>query len=160
MRQAYYAGEEALARLLESLDADDIYAAVRRERGSEYCNLSTHPDAEPALREPRPAASPRAFLQPARERVAAYTAEGPVEEGCCPACGQRALVGLRACDLKAIAYLDKVLREGEVADPFYEVRRESDLVIAVDCVAPHEDQSGTRLEVPFTWRPGEVMAMA
>ena len=99
--------------MLEAAEAEEVFAAVRRERGVEYCNLRAHPDETLALREPRPAASPKAFLQPVRERVAVYSAAGVDADRSCPACGRRVLVGLRACDLKAVEYLDKVFREGD-----------------------------------------------
>ena len=136
--KAYFATEEALRRLLESIEAPSVYASVRRERGPEYCNLRRVPEAELALRQPRPSASPKSFLQPVKERVAVYTAEGSSPEESCPACGERVLVGLRGCDVKAIEYLDKVFREGDFADPFYEARRQADVLITVDCVEPHE----------------------
>ena len=138
MRKTYYCGEGSLVRLLESLDTADVYAAVRREHGPEYCNLRKMPDAKPALREPRPSASPKAFLQPARERVAVYDRQGAVEAESCPTCADRTLLGLRGCDLKAIEYLDKVFREGEFTDPFYEARRRAEILITVDCVQPHK----------------------
>jgi ferredoxin len=139
VKKAYFASEPALRKLLESLEAEAVYASVRRERGAEYCNLKRAPaEAELALRDPRPSASPKSFLQPAKERVAVYSAEGVNEEESCPACGERVLVGMRGCDVKAMEYLDKVFREGEFADPFYEARRAADVLITVDCVAPHE----------------------
>jgi len=139
VRATCFADENGLARLLQAADADEVFAAVRRERGPQYCNLRAHPEAELALREPRPSASPKAFLLPIKERVAVYSAAGIDAEGSQPVCGRRALVGLRACDLKAIAYLDKVFREGDVVDPFYEARRQTELLISVDCVAVHEN---------------------
>jgi len=135
----YYAGEAGLARLLEAVEADKVFATVRRERGIEYCNLRARPDETLALREPRPSASPKAFLQPLRERVAVYSSAGVDAEQSRPECARRALVGLRACDLKAIAYLDKVFREGDFTDPFYEARRQTELLVSVDCVAVHEN---------------------
>ncbi len=55
-----------------------------------------------------------------------------------PPAQRRLLVGLRACDLKAIAYLDKVFLEGDVADPFYAARRRGERIVSVDCTAVHE----------------------
>ncbi len=139
MSETLFLSEDGLARLLEAVKASEVYAAVRRERGPEYCHLQKVPEAELALREPRPSSSPKAFLQPAKERVAVYTNEGFDAEASRPVCEDRALVGLRACDLVAIAYLDKVFREGDFKDPFYEARRESELLVSVDCVAVHEN---------------------
>jgi formate hydrogenlyase subunit 6/NADH:ubiquinone oxidoreductase subunit I len=140
VRKTYWCDEQALLAILGSLDAADVYATVRRERGPEYCNLrKTEGEADLALREARPSASPKSFLQPARERVAAYDSQGVDAEASCPACGKRALVGLRGCDIKAIEYLDKVFREGDVRDPFYEARRRDDILVTVDCVKAHEN---------------------
>ncbi len=44
-----------------------------------------------------------------------------------------ALLGLRACDLAAIAIQDRVLRDGPTADPTYASRRSDLLVVAVQC---------------------------
>jgi len=134
-----YATEEGLARLLEAVEADEVFAPVCRAGGIEYCNVRARPQEELALREPRPSASPKAFLQPARERVAVYSASGVDTERSRPEVGRRVLLGLRACDLKAIQYLDKVFREGDFTDPFYEARRRNELLISVDCVAVHEN---------------------
>jgi len=139
MAKTFYVSEEGLARLLKAIGSDNVYAAVRRERGPEFCRLDKVPDAELALRQPRPSSSPKALLQPARERVAVYTLEGADETESCPVCGRRALVGLRACDLEAIKYLDKVFAEGECADPFYQGRRRAEVLISSDCVAIHEN---------------------
>ena len=94
----YYCGEDSLLAILGSLEAADVYATVRREKGPEYSNLRRVEDAELALRDPRPSASPKSFLLPAKERVAAYDSKGVDEKVSCPACGERVLVGLRGCD--------------------------------------------------------------
>ena len=100
--------------------------------------LDKVPDAALALRQPRPVSSPKAFLQPARERVAVYSlaATGEAEAGA--VCEPHVLLGLRGCDLKAIEYLDKVFLEGEFRDPFYAARRRAQTVITVDCAEAHE----------------------
>ncbi|MBE3069909.1 MAG: 4Fe-4S dicluster domain-containing protein, partial [Planctomycetes bacterium] len=134
-----YLSEDGLARLLKALGEAEVYAPVRRERGPEFARLEKVPGAELALRQPRPSASPKAFLLPARERVAVYTCEGADEAESRPACAPRALVGLRACDLAAIRYLDKVFGGGDTADPFYQTRRAADMLVSTDCVAVHED---------------------
>jgi len=134
----FFLGERSLKRLLESIEAAEVYASVRRERSSEYCNVRQVPEAEVSLRQPRPSASPKSFLQPAKERVAVYSTAGTSAEESCPMCGERALVGLRGCDMKAMEYLDKVFRGGDFQDPFYDARRNADILITVDCVTPHE----------------------
>ena len=137
--KTFYVREADMVRLLQAIGPDEVYAAVRRPRGPEFSRLDKVPDAELALRQPRPSSSMKAFLQPVRERVAVYTREGVNETESCPACGRRALVGVRACDLEAIRYLDKVFAEGEGADPFYQSRRRAEVLLSVDCVAIHEN---------------------
>ena len=44
-----------------------------------------------------------------------------------------ALLGVRACDLAAIAIQDRVFAEGDFIDPTYKQRRDAALVIAVNC---------------------------
>lgn len=44
-----------------------------------------------------------------------------------------AFLGVRACEIAAIAIQDKVFLEGDWVDPHYKARRESALIIAVNC---------------------------
>lgn len=44
-----------------------------------------------------------------------------------------ALIGVRACELEAIAIQDRVLLGGEFVDSFYQSRRENIFVVAVNC---------------------------
>ncbi len=69
-----------------------------------------------------------------------------------------ALLGLRACDLHALARLDRVLMEG-YADPMYAERRRQALIIAVPCRNPGANcfclSMGTGPELP----PGFDLAL-
>jgi sulfhydrogenase subunit beta (sulfur reductase) len=58
-----------------------------------------------------------------------------VREPGLPAAPQ-AFVGVRSCDLHAIALQDRVFLEGEHPDPHYESRRSDVLVVAVNCSDP------------------------
>jgi hypothetical protein len=44
------------------------------------------------------------------------------------------LVGLRACELRALEYLDKVMLDGAFEDPLYHQRRRQTTAISCDCV--------------------------
>jgi ferredoxin len=44
-----------------------------------------------------------------------------------------AFVGVRSCELHAIAIQDRVLMEGDYPDPFYRARREGAFIVAVNC---------------------------
>ncbi|MFJ9898306.1 4Fe-4S dicluster domain-containing protein [Streptomyces sp. NPDC091280] len=79
------------------------------------------------------------FLHPAHERLwsADRTPEGQVaftaEE---PAAPSYAFLGVRPCDLRAIAIQDRVLAGGRYADSGYGRRRSGALLIAAECTEP------------------------
>ncbi|HEY7600255.1 MAG TPA: hypothetical protein VH741_10045, partial [Candidatus Limnocylindrales bacterium] len=50
-----------------------------------------------------------------------------------PAVAASAFLGVRACEIAALAVQDRVLREGPVADADYVARRRHNLVVAVEC---------------------------
>lgn len=50
-----------------------------------------------------------------------------------PASGKQAFLGVRACELSAIAIQDKVLLGGPYVDPIYEELRKNTLLVAVNC---------------------------
>lgn len=47
-----------------------------------------------------------------------------------------ALIGVRPCDLAAMAVLDRVFLAGPYVEPLYQARREAALVVAVNCTRP------------------------
>lgn len=53
-----------------------------------------------------------------------------------PAPQPLALIGVRACDLAALRIQDKVFLEGSRQDPYFQARRQSLLLIAVNCSHP------------------------
>ena len=53
-----------------------------------------------------------------------------------PAPARLALLGVRPCDLAALAILDRVYLEGPYVDPGYRARRAAALVVAVHCTEP------------------------
>ncbi|MCX6641650.1 MAG: 4Fe-4S dicluster domain-containing protein [bacterium] len=75
------------------------------------------------------------FLYPARERLLTTTRSrsGWKAEASAEPVQKMAFLGIRPCELQALAVLDKVLLEGTYADPVYRARRSQILVIAVNC---------------------------
>ncbi|MHC4295159.1 MAG: 4Fe-4S dicluster domain-containing protein [Planctomycetota bacterium] len=86
-----------------------------------------------ALRQPRSAQSPKGFFLPPAESMGRYGTDG--QSGVATETTQRVLLGVRACELRARNYLDKVMLSGEFDDPAYRARREATLIVSVDCVA-------------------------
>jgi ferredoxin len=102
------------------------YRLVRREDGAAFAH-SAGPQ------------SWKSFLHPARERLwsADRTPEGdlsftPHE----PDAPSYAFLGVRPCDLRAIAIQDRVLTGGRHADTGYGKRRSRALLIAAECTEP------------------------
>ncbi len=82
--------------------------------------------------------SPKGWLLPAEEVVWRATARDgawSLHEPA-PDPGGVALVGLRPCEVAAVATLDAVLAKGTVADPAYLRRRRATVLVAVECGAP------------------------
>ena len=75
------------------------------------------------------------FLHPADVRLwrAAKTADGFEMQDGPPAAERLAFLGVRACELAAIAIQDRVLLQGVHPDPIYRARREATLLIALQC---------------------------
>ena len=73
------------------------------------------------------------FLFPLCERTAVFP-----EPAQPPAAEPFAVFGLKDCDLRSIAVLDKVFLEDEFEDPFYAERRRNMFTIAADCCDPGE----------------------
>ena len=80
-------------------------------------------------------ASPKGSLHPAAITLLNARREGTVlqlQDGVPPP-AKLAFLGLRACELAAIAVQDRVLLGGAATDPVYRARREGALLIAVQC---------------------------
>ena len=80
----------------------------------------------------------KAFLFPPRERLWSAKRDGEsfsvIEQGIDEQ--KLAFVGVRSCDLHAIAIQDKVFCEGPFKDVRYEARRRSLFTVAVNCAEP------------------------
>lgn len=88
-----------------------------------------------ALSQPRPSQNPKGFFFPSAESVGRY---GSGSAATAVQAQPIVLLGLRACELRALKYLDKVLLGGDFQDPVYGARREVQTVVSVDCVEAGE----------------------
>lgn len=77
---------------------------------------------------------PRRLLWRAHGSSSDFTAEIPQEE-----VPRYAFVGVRPCELAAVAIQDRVHLEGEYVDPVYKARREQAVLIALNCAAPSDN---------------------
>jgi sulfhydrogenase subunit beta (sulfur reductase) len=81
--------------------------------------------------------SPKATFHPAQVELFRAKREGKllqIRDGASASAPARvAFLGVRACDLAAVAIQDRVLLGGTVQDPVYRARREGALFVAVQC---------------------------
>lgn len=76
------------------------------------------------------------FLFPPVQRLFQVTRDGLDIRTTPPDTTRRAFIGVRACEIQALAVQDKVFIEGPVADPHYRTRREHVFILAVNCAQP------------------------
>jgi len=127
--QAYFISQAELTALISSLLKDSIVIAPVSFQGKNILqpinegtagnvNLSGYRTIEPF----------KSFLFKITEKVAEYF---NVDQ---PASGKKLVfLGVRGCDLEALEVYDKVLGEGEFADPSYLANRQDILLIGADC---------------------------
>jgi len=109
----------------------DLY--VPKQTGPHYVYNRYDPseDEHVEVNNIRVCTPPKEFLFPLRELAAVFPE--PLES---KEIEPFAVFGLKDCDLRSIAILDKVFREKEFEDPFYVKRREKMFIISSDCSNP------------------------
>ncbi len=80
----------------------------------------------------RTAESCRPFFLPPKERVASF---GEIVH---KEISSQVLVGVKACDLHPLTTGDKIYRQGDFIDPFYDQRRNKTILISADCPYPED----------------------
>jgi len=122
-----------LKPLLDAI-AEKIELYVPKKAGEHYVysRYDAASDTDVELNNIRPCTPIKEFLQPGCELASISTGSAV------PEIKPFAIFGLKDCDLRSIAVLDKVFLEEEFNDPFYAARRESMFIIASDCFEPGE----------------------
>ncbi len=126
------------AIVLDSIDGvADLPEGVREEHGPGRYRLVTHPDHLLFAWAHGPDSAKR-FLFPARETLmTAERANGSLRAHVAPEDGRPlAFIGLRSCDLHAIAIQDRIFLDGPAPDRRYAGRRREAFFVGVNCSAP------------------------
>ncbi len=126
----FYLPKDKFVGWLSGLNGGTVFAPAATALGSWVRRFESDTDEPPALDKPRAAQSTKGFFLPPAETIARY---GPDAGSVAIAEGRNVLVGVRACELKAWKYLDKVMLEGDFDDPAYRARRENAVIISCDC---------------------------
>jgi len=127
----WFVPEEKLRGLLRGREGQLVFGPTKTA-GLSWLDAPGEDVSLEVLSEPRAAQSAKGFFLPAAELIARYGAD--VGDGAIAQATQVTLFGVRACELRARNYLDKVLLEGDFKDPAYIARREQTTVITSDCV--------------------------
>lgn len=142
----YYLPQDRLESWLDDLEqTHSVFVPTPEGRGIVFrCRtVTTEPDKESAVRpiclERRPTESPRHILFPRSEALLAFhtraSENGPqVELFEQEAPKPQIIVGLRQCDAKGFAVMDRVYMSGRYADPLYTARRRATILAVLDCV--------------------------
>ncbi len=128
-----YLGTAALAELLRSIARDyDIYAPY--QRGDAFIlrrlELDDGDDARVPWNPARLGESLKPLWFQSSKIVSRWAADGP-QPG--PRPRPRAILGAKACDLQALAIVDRVFREHEFSEPAWCQTRSQNLIISGDC---------------------------
>jgi len=71
----------------------------------------------------------KSFLYPPKEGVT-----HPLQAGL----KKTVILGVKACDLRAIAILDHIYLDPDYVDPFYKERRDNTILVSEDCTSPRD----------------------
>ncbi len=128
----YYIPESRLSDLASGSGGESTFIPHPTNRLAWLDTAGGEPADLSGLRQPRAAQSPKGVLFPPAESLGSYGASS----GAAAALdvGKCVIVGMRACELRARNYLDKVMLSGQFADPAYGKRREATVVVSTDCV--------------------------
>ncbi len=137
MAEPRFVPDAKLVDLLKGLPGGRKVVNVSSDETQVWADLGESDPSQVAagLRGPRPFNSFKGALMPATELVARYgKAEGdPLEE---ISDLTVAVIGVRGCECRAITYLDRIMLDEPMADPFYRTRRDNAFIVGVDCAVP------------------------
>ncbi len=134
MKEPAYLRKETLENFLSGLLSRSLYGTVERKEALLYSRLSSVEDlSKLSVDRARSYESIRSFFMPVRERVSLYLKKESPWKPEFLSQPPLALVGVRACDLEALAILDTVMATGDFEDPFYTQRRNTAFIVSSDC---------------------------
>jgi len=140
MSNVRFVPDDRLVGLLRAVPGDRKVANVVSDGSQVWAELEAAKPQEvvAGLRGARPFYSAKSVLMPASEVIVRYgrTAQGdPLDEA---AHLTMAVIGVRGCECRALTYLDRIMLDEPMADPFYEMRRKNATIVGVDCAVPAE----------------------
>jgi len=139
MPDVKFIGDDRLIEFMRRVPGDRRFTNSQNDEGRLWVDLE---DADPAavlngLRGARPYYSLKSALMPAIELVARY---GQAQDDPLAEVGDAhvVLIGVRGCECRALSYLDAIMLDEPMPEPFYESRRKNCTIVSVDCAVPAE----------------------
>ena len=130
MQDVYYIEKEGWQKFLENLLSEyELIAPVEEPGGLEYRSITPENLERIVYPGARLAQSAKFFIYPPQETV---SPEESLPQK------KKVILGVKACDLKALAALDEMFLKGDLIDPFYKTWRENTILISSDCPQPGE----------------------
>ena len=130
MKNIYFVRDNNWQDLLRHLSADyNLIAPLDKMGAVEYHVITEENLEEIVYAEARITQPVKFFVYPPQQTV---TEEIPPSEK------KTVILGIKACDLRALSALDKIFLGGDIADPFYKTKRENTILISNDCAKPLE----------------------
>jgi ferredoxin len=140
-REVYYIKYEDWQHFLAQISTEfDIYAPGQEPGGAKYKIIKTDDLPNIVYGEARFNEPLKYFLYPPREKLSFNAADKkqlPANTDI-PLTKKNIVLGIKACDVRAIRILDKIFLEPDFIDPFYQARRENTFLITNDCTIPME----------------------
>jgi len=130
MENYYLTKENFHTFLLRLGEKNIVYFPCIEEGKVHFHRFRAEDETPPALESIRASEPIKHFFLGSKERVAAFAA--PLEKET----PSTVIIGVKACDLRALEVYDRVFLQGEFTDPFYKERREKTLLISTDCPQP------------------------
>lgn len=133
MMQDHFIKKEEINRLFEYLATRfDVYVINRKDENLFWRRLNLQQIGDVIINEYRPAEPLKSFIFKPKEKVLDEFKDFESRNR------PLAVVGAKACDLRALKILDHVFMEGDFKDPFYIKMREENLIISADCTSFRE----------------------
>jgi sulfhydrogenase subunit beta (sulfur reductase) len=129
--------KDVLAEIIKKMAADvTVYAPVREEDNVLFKFLA--PGEEPLTRFANTKNAPKNLFFPHTEKMMRFTKtqQGVEFAGAPEAAKEAVLFGVRPCDARSFALLDRLFDQEKYRDPFYIEKRAATTVISLDCVHP------------------------
>lgn len=126
----YYISEIDFGRILDKLiTRAEVYAPKKEEERLFYSKVTPENKGQIVYNGPRAVLPIKSFFFAPRESVGEYFGDGQKADSST----SKVIIGVAACDVRALKGLDEVFLKGDIKDPFYVESREKNLVISTDC---------------------------